>query len=201
MAKTTKRVAFQRTITYTYFADMPGFSTETDAVALTAANLPGGSNSIGELLAGTNTANGTINKGAWSVSSAGVNIEPYSMWVASLATAIGARHTPTTGGNRLYVATTNGTTAATEPTWSTTIGASVTSGTVTYRVIDKFGSVLTFAVSTAYTAGQVVKPTSGSTQEYVVTTAGTSAASAPTWGATLGQAITGGTAVFTLIAL
>lgn len=60
-------------------------------------------------------------------------------------------------------------------------------------------TVATFAVSTAYTVGQYVKPTGGSTDVYQVTTAGTSAGTAPTWGSTMGSTTTSGTAVFTKV--
>ncbi len=273
MAKTTKRVSFKLTKTFTYTVDMPGWSNYTDNQALEQANLPNGSNVLGELLAGSSANNGTItssgkvisiemtnagsgytsaptvsfsggggsgaaatavlsgttvagvvitNQGsgytaaptvsfsggagsdaaatayisAWLVTGTSSAIEQYSMYTNSYAYNLGDQITGTSPTNRLYVCKTAGTSGTTEPTWSQTIGGNTTAGTASFITVDKFVSVATFAVSTAYTLGQVVKPTSGSASEFVVTTAGTSASSAPTWPTTIGGSVTSGTATF-----
>jgi hypothetical protein len=266
MAKTTKRVTFSRTVTFTYTADMPGYASESDANALAAANGPNGVNSIGELLAGSTAALGAILRGSWAVptatvtgsisgttltvtavtsgtlvpgqtitgtnvvsstiitgygtgtggtgtytvnqsqtvasttitaTGAGVSIEPYNIFVPSYAYALSDRVVPATNpGNRLFIVRTAGTSAATEPTWNNTIGTSTTSGGVTFCAVDKFYTATTFAVSTAYTVGQVVKPTAGSANEFLCITAGTSAGTAPTWPTTMGATVTSGTATF-----
>lgn len=210
MPKTTKRISFQRTITYTYTADMPLLSATGDADALIIANQPGGVNSLGELLAGSTSANGTISAGSWAVTGTSGNIEPYSIFVPSYAYTVGMRVSPANGGNRLYICRVAGTSGASEPTWDTTIGNDTVSSGATFIAVDKFGtsntggvtpsSVRTFANNTAYTKGQIVKPSGGSAQEFVVTAAGTSASTGtPTWPTTVGGSVTSGTATFLLI--
>lgn len=200
MAKTTKRIEFQRTITVKFTADMPGFAAETDAAALSAAGLPNGVLNIGNLLARSTGANGVWTEGAWSVSTAGTAIEPYGIFVPSFAYAIGGRINPA-GGDRLQICRVAGTSAASEPTWSTTIGASTTSGGAQFTCVSKFYTVSNFAVSTAYTVGQIVRPTAGNTREFLVTVAGTSAASAPTWPTTVGTTVVSGGVTFLCISL
>lgn len=202
MAKTTARITFTKTKQFTVTLDFPGQTSLTDAELLTSAGGASGAFgqlSLGELLSGATGANGVISNGSWSVQTSKSAIEPYSMWFANTALTAGLRVAPTSPGNRLYVATVAGTTGASEPSWSTTIGATQTNGAVTFMAIDKFFTAATFAVSTAYTAGQVVKPTSGSAAEFLVTVAGTSAASAPTWPTTIGTTVTSGGVTFMCI--
>lgn len=200
MAKTTKRVEFQRTITVKFFADMPGFAAQTDAAALSAAGLPGGILEIGELLARSTGANGTYTQGAWSVGTAGTAIEPYGIFVPSYAYKVGDRINPA-GGAVLQICRVAGTSAASEPTWNTTTGASTTSGGAQFTAVPKFYTLNNFAVSTAYTAGQIVRPTGGDTREFLVTVAGTSAASAPTWPTVVGNTVVSGGVTFLCISL
>lgn len=201
MAKTTKRIAFTRTITLTYTADMPAFGAETDANALVAANLPGGVNSIGNLLAQSAAANGTYSEGAWSVSGTGAAIEPYGIFVPSYAYAIGDRICPP-GSAVMQICRVAGTTAASEPTWGTATGASTTSGGAQFTAVPKFYTSTVFAVSTAYnTVGQIVRSGAGNTREFMVTVAGTSAASAPTWPSVVGNTVVSGGVTFLCISL
>lgn len=182
MPKSVKRLSFQRVVTYTYTADMPGYAVESDANALVAANLPGGTNSIGLLLAGAPASGGVISNGAWSVSTAGTRVEPYGTFTPSFAYAIGARVAPSAANAaRLHVVTVAGTSAASEPTWATTVGTTNVSGGATFMAIDKFAIPAVMAISTVYTAGQVLKPSTNSVKEYLVTVGGTSAASLPTF--------------------
>ena len=53
-------------------------------------------------------------------------------WTASTVTALNALRRPTAANGYRYQATTAGTTAGTEPTWPTTIGSTVTDGTVVW---------------------------------------------------------------------
>lgn len=53
-------------------------------------------------------------------------------WAASTAYSLGAAVRPTTRNNYVYEVTTAGTSAATEPTWPTTAGNTVTDNTVTW---------------------------------------------------------------------
>jgi hypothetical protein len=53
-------------------------------------------------------------------------------WQATTAVTLGAYREPMASNGRVYKATVAGTTAASEPTWPTTTGATVTDGTVTW---------------------------------------------------------------------
>ncbi len=136
MAATTARVTFTKTKTFTYTVDIPNYSALSDVDILVAANLPNGPNSIGELLAGSAANNGAISSGSWSVVT-NTDIEPYTTWNASTALASGARISPTVPSTKLYTASA-GTTGSSEPTWPTTVSATVVSGTVTFTCIAKF---------------------------------------------------------------
>lgn len=58
-----------------------------------------------------------------------------------------------------------------------------------------------FAVSTAYSLGASVTPITANGYRYEVTTAGTTAATSPTWGVVIGGTTTSGTCVFTMRAV
>lgn len=146
MAATTKRITFTKTRVFTFTVDIPNYSTVSDADTLVAAKLPNGYCALGELLAGSAANNGTItnadtvggaSSAAWAVSGTGTNIEPYYTWSASTALTAGTRITPSAPTNKLYTASA-GTTGTTEPTWPTTVGGTVVSGTVTFTCINKF---------------------------------------------------------------
>lgn len=64
-------------------------------------------------------------------------------WAASTAYALGDVRRPTTRNGFVYEVTTAGTSAATEPAWPTTLGATVTDGTVvwTCRANATLGSI------------------------------------------------------------
>lgn len=204
MPKSTRRVTFTRSVTFTYTADVANYVGSSDADALAAANLPGGVNSIGELLAGSLAANGSISRGAWAVSGAGVLVEPIGLFVPSFAYSVGQRVAPSINpANRIFVVRTAGTSAGSEPTWNTTVGQTTASGGVTFMAIDRFATPTTRANSTAYTAGQVIRPSANSLKEYLVVTGGTSGAAAPSFvGANdaVGATITDGTVTLLCIA-
>jgi len=63
----------------------------------------------------------------------------YSAWAATTAYVLTNRRRPTTVNNLYYVVTTAGTSAATEPTWPTTIGTTVTDGTVVWTCTGYYG--------------------------------------------------------------
>jgi hypothetical protein len=202
MAKTTARITFTKTKQFTVTLDFPGQTSLTDAELLTSAGGASGAFgqlSLGELLAGSTSASGVVSNGSWSVQVSKSAIEPYSMWFASQVLTAGVRVAPTNPGNRLFVVITGGTTGSTEPSWNNTIGGTTSNGSVSFMAIDKFFTALTFAVSTGYTAGQVVKPTSGSAAEFLVTVGGTSGGSAPTWPTTIGATVTSGGVTFMCI--
>lgn len=192
MPKSTRRVSFTRTLTFTVTIDTPGRPEETDANMLLIAGGSTGASaplSLGELLAGSMAHNGSKSYGAgWAVTGASANVESYTTRPQNTALPLGQRVasvTPPAGKEaalgKLFVVTTAGTTAnsATEPSWNLTDGSTTTDGTVTYRTIPKFPTITTFAL-TALTVGQIVRPSATSMKEYLVTAAGTPTA-APTW--------------------
>lgn len=193
MPKNVRRATFTHTITYTFTTDFPGYPEETDTNLLTLAGGAAGNTgilSVGDLLAGSIAASGVLSKGNWSVTGTSVNVESYISRPQNTALTVGRRVasvSPPTGYTgataKMYFVEVAGTTAnsATEPNWSMTDGGQTTDGTVTYRTLPRYPSFANFAVSTAYTLGQMVRPSGTSLKEYVVTVAGTSAASAPTW--------------------
>jgi len=63
----------------------------------------------------------------------------YSAWTASTAYVLTNRRRPTTVNNLYYEVTTAGTSAATEPTWPTTVGTTVTDGTVVWTCKGYYG--------------------------------------------------------------
>ena len=202
MAKTTARITFTKTKQFTVTLDFPGQTSLTDAELLTSAGGASGAFgqlSLGELLAGATSASGVVSNGSWSVQTSKSAIEPYSMWFANQLLTAGLRVAPTNPGNRLFVVTTGGTTGSTEPSWNNTIGGTTSNGSVTFMAIDKFFTAVTFATSTNYVAGQVVKPTSGSAAEFLVIGNGTSAGSAPSWPTTIGATVVSGGANFMCI--
>lgn len=71
-------------------------------------------------------------------------------WVASTAYSLDDLATKVAPNGRYYKVTTAGTTAASEPTWPTTTGNTVTDGTVVWT---DMGTVASIVVSTLYTAG------------------------------------------------
>jgi hypothetical protein len=190
MAKNTRRISFTRSITYTTTVDVPGYPEETDANLLTLSGGAAGTTgtlSIGELLAGSVSTNGVISKSSWSATGTTVNVEGYLSRPQNTALALGVRVasvTPPTGYSgaiaKLFVVTAAGTTSntSTEPNWALTDGSTTTDGTVTFRTIPKFPTLQTYPSSaTAYTVGQIVRPSSTSLKEFLVITAGTTSAS------------------------
>lgn len=213
MPKNIRRATVTRTVTFTATIDVPGYPEETDANLLTIAGGAAGNTgllSISELLSGSISANGAISRGNWSITGTSTNVEAYISRPVSTALAVGIRVASTNppagyagAAAKMFVVTTAGTTGAgtTEPNWNLTDGGTTTDGTVVYRTIPKFPSFVNFAINTAYTVGQIIRPSATSMREYLVTTAGTSAATAPTWtnADTPGTTLTSGTAVLTAL--
>lgn len=190
MPKNTRRVTVTRTVTFTATVDVAGYPDETDANILTLSGGAAGNTgtlSIGELLAGSSAAAGVISRGNWSATGTSINVEGYISRPQNTALTLGTRVasvTPPAGVSgaiaKLFVVTAAGTTAnsATEPTWNLTDGGTTTDGTVTFRTIPKFPTLLTYpGAATAYTAGQIVRPSAGSLKEFLVITGGTTSAS------------------------
>jgi len=193
MPKSIRRATVTRTVTFTATIDVPGYPEETDANILTLAGGAAGNTgtlSIAELLAGSIAANGAISRANWSVTGTSTNVETYISRPASTALSLGTRVASTNppagyaaASGKMFVVTTAGTTgsSSTEPNWNLTDGGTTTDGTVTYTTIPKFPTFNNFAINTAYTAGQIVRPSASSLREYLVVTSGTSAGTAPTW--------------------
>lgn len=214
MPKNTRRVTVTRTVTFTATVDTVGRPEETDAnmlVLLGGAAGTTGTLSIAELLAGSTAANGVVNRANWSVTGTSTNIEPYATRTPSLAMTVGQRIasiSPPSGFEaalgKLFVVTTAGTTGsgANEPNWNLTDGNTTTDGGVTFRTIPKFPTINNFAINTSVALGAIVRPVTNSLKEFLVTTAGTTAGSAPTWTSsdTPGQTVVSNTATFTCIA-
>jgi hypothetical protein len=64
-------------------------------------------------------------------------------------------------------------------------------------VVDQAQTFQSYAASTAYTVGQIVQPSAPNGHRYECTTAGTTAASAPTWPTSKGSSVTDGTVTWT----
>jgi hypothetical protein len=187
MAKTSARATYTRTKLIAATVDMPNQSGLSDANLRIAAITPGGPLQSGEVLATSPGAAGSITlSGADWVISGRVNVEVYTPWSASTAVSLGQRISPSALTNRLYFVNAAGTFGSTEPAWNATIGAETNSGTATLIAIDKFlhsGNCPIFATSTAYTKGQVVRPSAYPSHEYVVVVPGTSSGSPATFSA------------------
>lgn len=193
MPKSIRRATVTRTVTFTATIDVPGYPEETDANLLVLAGGAAGNTgtlSIGELLAGSISANGVINRSNWSVTGASLNVESYIARPQNTALSVGARVVSTNPPaaqagaiGKTFMVVTAGTTAntASEPAWNLTDGGLTTDGSVSFVTFPKFPTLLNYANSTAYTLGQIVRPSANSLREFLVGVAGTSAASAPTW--------------------
>ncbi len=137
-------------------------------------------------------------------------------WAASIVTALGAAIRPTARNGCCYQCTTGGTTGATEPTWPTTPGNTVTDGTVVWTCRTSYALANTSLTSAdftkangpvpAYTAwvastvtalGAMTVPTAANGYCYEATTAGTTGSTQPTWPTTPGNTVTDGTVVWT----
>lgn len=194
MPKNTRRVTVTRTVTYVTTIDTPGYPEAVDSDMLVVMGGAAGNTgplAIGELLSGSNLANnGTITKANWSVSGTSTNIEPYITRPQNAALTLGQRVAslyPPSGSEaalgKLFFVSAAGTTAntSTEPTWNPADAGSTTDGTVTFRTIPKFPSLTTFAASTVYAVGTILRPSATSLKEFLVTTATTSGTTTPTW--------------------
>jgi len=200
MPKNTRRVTVTRTATFTTTVDVPGYPEETDGNVLTLLGGAAGTTgtlSIGELLAGANLANnGVINRTNWSVSGSSSNVEPYTVRPQNSSLPLGQRIAsirPRDGQEaalgKLFFVSVAGTTAnitvpvsnSTECSWTLTDGGVTTDGTVTYRTLPKFPTMINFLGATVYPVGTILRRASTSLKEFLVTTATSAATTNPTW--------------------
>ena len=115
-------------------------------------------------------------------------------WASATSYAVGDVRRPTAGNGRIYRCIVAGTSGGSQPTWPTTDRGYVVDGSVTWQ--DCTNDTPRFATSTAYTLGQIVRPSTNNGHTYRVTTAGTSGGSEPTWPTTSQGTVTSGSVVF-----
>lgn len=117
----------------------------------------------------------------------------YTTWAVATAYARGDFVRPTVNNGFCYQVTSAAGTshAATEPTWPTTVGGTVTDNGITWTC--RLRSI--WVASVARVVGDMVRPTTPNGYIYRCTVAGTSAGSEPTWSniATVHGTITDGT--------
>lgn len=127
-----------------------------------------------------------------------------TVWVLSTVVAKYAMRAPTTANGYLYQATTGGTTSGTQPTWPTTVGDTVTDGSVVWEnvgrtVQDAFESAFTqvktefaqinalgefgreWIATTVYGVGAIARPITANGHWYQAEAGGTSGGTEPTW--------------------
>lgn len=118
--------------------------------------------------------------------------DTYLYWSSTTTIEEGDRYIPTAIGALYYVCTTAGITGASEPTWPTVIGNSVTDGTVVWRCEGTYSGPAKYTTGVK-TVGMKVIPTSQNGCWYECIVAGT-ASGEPTWPTTaLGDTVTDGT--------
>lgn len=137
---------------------------------------------------------------AWIINNAGVVTRVdtrHLQWAGSTPTEAGDRRVPTTIGSYWYVAVTSGTTGTSEPTWPTTIGNTVTDGSITWRCEGTYSGPAKFQTSHAYAVGDEIIPTTENGYWYEVTIAGTSDSTEPSeWTLNLFDVTTSGSVTF-----
>ena len=112
----------------------------------------------------------------------------HAVWTAATVLALGDIRKPTASNNYWYEVTTAGATGNTQPTWTTTVGSTVT---------EKDSTATAWAATTVLTAGAIRRPTVANGYLYEVTTGGTTAGTQPSWPTTVGATVVNGTVTFT----
>jgi len=117
----------------------------------------------------------------------------HTLWQASTSYSIDALVIPTTKNGHFYRCTKAGKSKNTEPTWPTTPGGIVNDAGVRWTE----DTPPDWAGLTVYSIGDFVISTSKNGHRYRCTTAGTSAASEPTWPTTKAATVIDGTVTWT----
>lgn len=90
-----------------------------------------------------------------------------SIWTATTAKSVGDTVTPTTPNGRCYRCTTAGTTGGSAPTFPTTVGGTVTDGTVVWTAQDDVWAFLTAGVDSLEVEWEVIGDSAGDTSKTV----------------------------------
>ena len=119
-------------------------------------------------------------------------------WQPSINYRNGVIVTPKTipaspNGGHYYKGTTAGTSGATEPSWPTANGSTVTDGSVTWK---ESGNII-WQKRHPYTAGAIIVPINNNGHYYKCTVAGTSGATEPSWKKDNGITVTDGSVTWT----
>ena len=119
-------------------------------------------------------------------------------WQPSINYRNGVIVTPKTipaspNGGHYYKGTTAGTSGATEPSWPTANGSTVTDGSVTWK---ESGNII-WQKSHLYAVGAIVVPINNNGHYYKCTVAGTSGATEPSWKKDNGITVTDGSVTWT----
>lgn len=120
-------------------------------------------------------------------------------WAGVVARLVGDQRVPTQKNGRVYEVINAGTTGIGEPTWPTTIGATVIDGTVTWRCVGYY--VHAWAAGVTVAAGDMVRPTTRNGYWYTTTGGGTTAGGEPTWPTTIGATVTDNSVTWTCVGL
>jgi hypothetical protein len=144
---------------------------------------------------------GTSHTFGWSALTARANGTAYT--VGNIRKQDGS---VTLGNERAYMCVVAGTSGAGSPTWTYTMGASITDDGVTWREVTGQPAVngdvtntVVWATGTAYVlTSAIIKNTAG-TYYFICTTAGTSGGSEPSWDTTTGHTTADNTATWTCI--
>jgi len=107
---------------------------------------------------------------AWLISFAGVAtkiLNTYTAWTATTVHALGVFRRPTVENSLYYEVTTAGTTNATQPTWPTTIGDTVTDGTIVWTCRAHYGGLPAAHIPTpVFINGYIAIPRAASADIY-----------------------------------
>lgn len=132
---------------------------------------------------------------AWTINTTGTVTKVdtiYLSWQANDIIEVGDRRRPAVNNGYWYTATVAGTTGATAPTWPTTVGATVTDGSVTWKCSGSYTPQNIWAANTAYALGTIVIPMTETGYYYKCTVSGISASTEPDWPLVVGDSIING---------